>query len=98
MASFGFKLWENVFQTIPDISFFDAESIKQFCFAKLSTAVYPPRMAPFGLKLWENVFQTIPDISFSDAESKKKNPKSFSTNHFAENFFSTSKNEMLGII
>ena len=25
MAPFGFKLWENAFQTIPDISFFDAE-------------------------------------------------------------------------
>ena len=25
MAPFGLKLWENAFQTIPDISFFDAE-------------------------------------------------------------------------
>ena len=27
MAPFGFKLWENAFQTIPNISFFDAEKI-----------------------------------------------------------------------
>ena len=27
MAPFGLKLWENAFQTIPNISFFDAESI-----------------------------------------------------------------------
>ena len=25
MAPFGLKLWENAFQTIPDISFFDAK-------------------------------------------------------------------------
>ena len=25
MAPFGFKLWENAFQTIPDISFFEVE-------------------------------------------------------------------------
>ena len=28
MAPFGLKLWENAFQTIPNISFFDVE----FCF------------------------------------------------------------------
>ena len=27
MAAFGLKLWENAFQTIPDISFFDAKKI-----------------------------------------------------------------------
>ena len=27
MAPFGLKLWENAFQTIPNISFFDAENI-----------------------------------------------------------------------
>jgi len=27
MAPFGLKLWENAFQTIPNISFFDAEKI-----------------------------------------------------------------------
>ena len=26
MAPFGLKLWENAFQIIPDISFFDAEN------------------------------------------------------------------------
>ena len=26
MAPFGLKLWENAFQMIPDISFFDAEN------------------------------------------------------------------------
>ena len=25
MAPFGLKLWENAFQTIPDISFFDVD-------------------------------------------------------------------------
>ena len=29
MAPFGLKLWENAFQTIPDISFFDAENQKK---------------------------------------------------------------------
>ena len=29
MAPFGFKLWENAFQMIPDVSFFDAESVKK---------------------------------------------------------------------
>ena len=28
MAPIGSKLWENAFQTIPDISFFDAEKEK----------------------------------------------------------------------
>ena len=28
MAPFGLKLWENAFQTIPDISFFDVEKKK----------------------------------------------------------------------
>ena len=28
MAPFGLKLWENAFQAIPDISFFDAEKKK----------------------------------------------------------------------
>ena len=28
MAPFGLKLWENAFQMIPDISFFDAEKKK----------------------------------------------------------------------
>ena len=29
MAPIGAKLWENAFQTIPDISFFDAENQKE---------------------------------------------------------------------
>ena len=29
MAPIGAKLWENAFQTIPDISFFDAENNKK---------------------------------------------------------------------
>ena len=29
MAPIGAKLWENAFQTIPDISFFDAENQKK---------------------------------------------------------------------
>ena len=72
MALFGLKLWENAFQTIPDISFLDNKNIakKQF-FAKLRTAVYPLRIAPFGLKLWENALQMIPDLSFFDIEKKK---------------------------
>ena len=40
MAPFGLKLWENAFQTIPNISFFDAERkkidkknrLKNFCY------------------------------------------------------------------
>ena len=64
MAPIGLKLWENAFQAIPDISFFDVEKFV----SKLRTAVYPLRMAPFGLKLWENAFQMIPDILCSDVE------------------------------
>ena len=30
MAPFGLKLWENAFQTIPDISFFDVEIWRKF--------------------------------------------------------------------
>ena len=63
MAPFGLKLWENAFQAIPDISFFD---VKKFV-SKLQTAVYPPNMAPIGAKLCQNAFQEIPDISFFDA-------------------------------
>ena len=29
MAPFGLKLWGNAFQTIPDVSFFDAENVKK---------------------------------------------------------------------
>ena len=32
MAPFGLKLWENAFQTIPNISFFDVE---KFCSTKI---------------------------------------------------------------
>ena len=34
MAPFGLKLWENAFQTIPDISFFDAEKKMTIMFDK----------------------------------------------------------------
>ena len=68
MAPIRLKLCQNAFQTIPDISFFDAGNKKSRIFCKLWRSVYPPRMAPFGLKLWENAFQMIPDISFFDAE------------------------------
>ena len=30
MTSFRLKLWENAFQTIPNVSFFHAENVKQF--------------------------------------------------------------------
>ena len=84
MAPIRLELCQNAFQTIPDISFFDAETKQKqnwFC-CKLWRSVYPPRMAPFGLKLWENAFQTIPDISFFDAE-KKKSSKDFVKQIFA---------------
>ena len=71
MAPIGAKLWETAFQTIPDISFFDAEKTKKkFFFVELWMAVYPSNMAAFGLKLWENAFQTIPNISFSTSKKK----------------------------
>ena len=67
IAPFGLKLWENAFRMIPNISFFEAKSVKiLYFFRKLWTAVYPPRIAPIGLKLGQNAFQTIPDISFFD--------------------------------
>ena len=81
MAPFGLKLWENAFQTIPNISFFDAESIKKIDFLKNFEAIYSSRMAPFGLKLWENAFQMISNISFFDVE------KMFSAKFFVENKF-----------
>ena len=35
MASFGVKLWESAFQTIPNISFFDAQKkLLAICFSK----------------------------------------------------------------
>ena len=35
MAPFGVKLWENAFQTIPDIEFFDAQkTFRRFVFQK----------------------------------------------------------------
>ena len=37
MAPFGLKLWENAFQAIPDISFFDVEN-----FFKTSNGRLPP--------------------------------------------------------
>ena len=43
MAPIGAKLWENAFQTIPDISFFDAEK-------KKLTILFPGQIKklPFG--------------------------------------------------
>ena len=64
MAPFGLKLWENAFQAIPDISFFDVEKT----FSKLRTAVYPSNKARNPAKLCQNAFRTIPDISFFDVE------------------------------
>ena len=34
MAPFGLKLWENAFQMIPNISFFDVEHFYRFFFSK----------------------------------------------------------------
>ena len=67
MAPISAKIWENSFQTIPDVSFVDAGNKKKNDFPKLQTAIYPSNMAPIGAKLWENAFQTIPDVSFFDA-------------------------------
>ena len=39
MAPFGLKLWENAFQTIPDISSFDVEK-------KIRHQVFRPRGGP----------------------------------------------------
>ena len=63
MSPNGVKLWENVFQTIPDISFFDTENVKKVrTLANFEEPFTPSRMAPFGQKLWENALQMIPDI------------------------------------
>ena len=40
MAPFGLKLWENAFQTIPDISFFDVEK------KQLAKIFDPPLCSP----------------------------------------------------
>ena len=66
MAPFGLKLWEDAFQTIPNISFFDAENVGKK--SKLQRAVYHSNMALFAPKLCQNAFQTIPNISFFDRE------------------------------
>ena len=42
MASFGLKVWEDVFQTIPDISYFDAKNIKKLSFCKALNGRLPP--------------------------------------------------------
>ena len=62
MALIDLKLWENAFQAIPDISFFNVEF-----FFETSNGRLPPNMAPIGAKLCQNAFQVIPDISFFDA-------------------------------
>jgi len=54
MAPFGFKLWENAFQTIPDISFFDVEklaniSIKIFVKTKIRRKI---DKLPVFAELW----------------------------------------------
>ena len=70
MAPIGAKLGQNAFQTIPDVSFFDAEKKIEKCF-ELWTAVYPSRMAPIDLKLCQNAFQTLPNISCFDVEDQR---------------------------
>ena len=56
MAPFGLKLWENAFQTIPDISFFDVEKKK---LAKISDKIFHQKKIrrkidklPFFAELW----------------------------------------------
>ena len=72
MAPIGTKLWENAFQVIPNVSFFDAK----FCFSEkyceLWKSVYPPRMAPIDLKLGQNAFQVIPELSLFNVKDRKK--------------------------
>ena len=48
MAPFGLKLWENAFQAIPDISFFDAEKKNRQNF--LSIFLFLPH-PPEGLRV-----------------------------------------------
>ena len=71
MAPFGLKLRENAFQTIPSISLFDAENIKNIEFLTNFERAFTPRgwlrSAP---NFWENAFQTIPDFSSFDVEKK----------------------------
>ena len=70
MTPISVKLWEDAFQTIPNISFFDADNIlKNRSIAKLCTPVYSPRMDQFSLRLLGNAFQMIPDISFFDVDN-----------------------------
>ena len=70
MVVFGLKLRENAFQTIPDISFFDAENIK----------LLQNFERPFTLQGWlrsassfvKTRFRRSPAFHFSTAKSSKK--------------------------
>ena len=69
MAPIRLKLCQNAFQTIPDISFFDAGPKNKFGFVANFEDPFTPRgWLRLARKLWENAFQMIPDISFFDAE------------------------------
>ena len=56
MAPFGFKLWENAFQTIPDISFFVAPIFWRAIF----------------FKKWQLIFVRIMDIFSTKNFAEKK--------------------------
>ena len=71
MAPIGSKLCQNVFQVIPDVSFFDARKRKKNKQFANFDAPFTPRMAPIDLKLGQNAFQVIPELSFFDVEDRK---------------------------
>ena len=66
MALFGFKLWENAFPTIPDISFFDSEIF-------FSGQHFDPKMyflfEKKHLPLFGELRQTSQDLFDSDSDS-----------------------------
>ena len=71
MAPIGAKLWENALQTIPDISFFDAEKTKKKFFSSNFEWPFTPRIwlrsaSNFG----KMRFRRFPTFHFSTPQKK----------------------------
>ena len=83
MAPIGAKLWENAFQTIPDISFFDAENNKNNCRTlngRLPLEHGSVRPQTLGKRVSDDSQHFI-------FRRRKKNWRKFSMKKFVKNFF-----------
>ena len=70
MALFVLKLWENVFQKIPDISFFDTKNIKKKLLQNFELSFTPRGWLRSASNFGKTRFRWFPTFHFSTSRKK----------------------------